>query len=378
MEVAQQLLAVAGGRGRGGDGGGEVMDDALPIGEQRVVTPPVHEAARGGLLVGHPHRALEDRPALAVARVEGVVDLLHEVREAALVETLGVRLAEGGEPRVLSRRDVRVLRLRGGREVVRGLSAHLVKVHHHVRIPLQVDAHAPHRLRLGKGEPVAVHVEQVVVRAAAGPGLVALRGHRVGVGHGGAADVVLGEEPCAAVWVLERIDEDDGLAEDRVDRGIALGGEEMVGLGEGGVRRRDLVAVNGVDQPRHDGQIANETLRVSRPERTRIGQASQIRLDRVQPRDAFRRRDDHGVQRAAFPGTRVLEEARALGGGRGQRAQVGDDLVGARNLGPEVVAGHRLQRGDARVVARARGQIEWRRCDERRQENRRDHIRILF
>ncbi len=126
--VAQDRLAVARGGDRGRERGGRVLDDAPTQSEQRAVAPTVDQAARRGLLVGHADRPLEDRPALAVAGVEGVEDLAHEVGEAVRVEAPGVVASEGVEPPALLGRDVRVGRRRRRGEEVALLAAHLVEV----------------------------------------------------------------------------------------------------------------------------------------------------------------------------------------------------------------------------------------------------------
>ena len=101
----------------------------------------------------------------------------------------------------------------GGREVVGGIAAHLVQIDDDVREPLEHRADAAARLRLRLREPVAVHVEQVVVRAAAGPRLVVFRGKRVRVGDAAAWPMqVVDDEARAPVRVLHRIDHDDRIA----------------------------------------------------------------------------------------------------------------------------------------------------------------------
>ena len=257
-KVAQQALAIAGGRVGGRDGGVEVMHDALAIRQRGVVVAGEDQPARRRLLVGHADGAVEDRPRLAVPGIERVVDLADEVREAAIVEARGVGAAERLEPADLIGRDERVERIGRRREVVRRVAAHLVQVHDDVREVVERDRQPPACLRLRLREPVAVHVEQVVVRSPARPRLVVLGAHAIAVGHGRASQLVLEEEARAAVRVLERVDEHDRLAKNRVDHRVAARGQQVVRLGQRGVRRRDLVAVDGVHQPGHHRQLAEQ------------------------------------------------------------------------------------------------------------------------
>ena len=294
-EVAEQALAVGGRRVGGRDGRVEVVHDSLAVGEGRVVVAREDQAAGRCLFVRHPDRAVEDRPRLAVPGIERVVDLADEVREAAIVEARGVGAAKRLEPADLVRGDERVERIGRRREVVRRVAAHLVQVHDDVREVVQRDLQAAQRFRLGLREPVAVHVEQVVIRPAAGPRLVVFGAEAIAVGRGGASKLVLEKKPRTAVRVLERIDQHDRLAEDRVDHRIPTGRQQVVGLGKRGVRRRDLVAVDGVHQPSHHRQLTRQPRLIGARQRARVGQALEIRLDLVEAADPCRRRDGQHV-----------------------------------------------------------------------------------
>ena len=195
-----------------------------------------HQAARGRLLVGHADGALVHRPRLAVAGIERVVDLADEVGEAALVEARGVGAAERVEPLRLRRRDVGVDGIGRRREVVRAFATHLVQIDDDVREVVERDLLASARLRLGPRDPVAVHVEQVVVGAATGPRLIALRGQAIAIGHGRAARLVLEDEARAPVGVLERVDEHQRVARDLVGHRIVDRGQQVIRLGERRIR----------------------------------------------------------------------------------------------------------------------------------------------
>ena len=72
-----------------------------------------------------------------------------------------------------------------------------------------------------------------------------------------------GDEARAAVGVLHRIDQHERVAQDRVDAGVALRGEQVIRLDQRGVGGRDLVAVNAVNQPHDDGQLARKAIAVA-------------------------------------------------------------------------------------------------------------------
>ena len=351
QEVAEQLLAAPGGGGGGGEGGREVVDDAVPVGEPRVVAPSQDEAAGAPLLEGHADRALVERPALAVAGIERVEDLAHEVGEAAGVEAARDRLPQLLPPGLLGGGQVGIEGIRGRGEEVGRVAAHLVQVGGHLGKPVEEDAHPAAALRLAEGEPVAIQVEEIVVAAAARPRLVVLERHGLGIGGCGLPGSVRGQEAGPAVGVFARVDEDDRLAEDLLHLGIALGGEQVVGQGQRGIARRDLVAMHAVEQPGHGGKLLDQAIAVSRREPAGIAELAQARLHLVETRHPLGRADGEHVERAPLPGLRVLREPGALGRGLGQRLQVRGDLL-RRGYGfARLVAHHLLQGGDARVVA---------------------------
>ena len=195
---------------------------------------------------------------------------------AALIEARGVGAAEQIERRHLALGDVRVERIGRRREVIGVVAALLVQIDGHVRPVLARQRDAAARFRLRLREPVAVHVEQVVVRAAARPRLVVLGVVRRRIRARGAALQVLEDEPRAAVRVLHRIDQHERLAQHRVDVGIALRRQQVIGLEQRRIGRRDLVAVHAVRQPRHDRQLLDEPLGVAAATAPR-GSASRCR-----------------------------------------------------------------------------------------------------
>ena len=161
--------------------------------------------------------------------------------EAALVEARGVGAAEQrratGDLRL---RDVRVDRIGRRREVVRGVAAHLVQVDDDLRVarraPILI---APARLGLRLREPVAVHVEQVVIGAAARPRLVVLGGQRVGIGHRprGPQLVLAMKRARPSGFCIGSISTSASRAIG-VDAGSSTRGQQVIGLGERGIATR--------------------------------------------------------------------------------------------------------------------------------------------
>ena len=220
--VAHHPLAIAGRGDRGGDGGVEVVHHAVAIGQRVAVAARKRQAARRGLLVGHADRALESRPGIAVARVERVVDLADVIGPAAFVEASRVGAAKQLQRGVLALGDVRVQRIGRRREVVGVVAALLVQVDGDLRHVLEANLDAAACFGLRLREPVAVHVEQVMVDAPARPRLVVLGAVGRRIGRGGPSQQVLEHEPRAAVGVLHGIDQHQRVARHGVDAGIAL------------------------------------------------------------------------------------------------------------------------------------------------------------
>ena len=143
QEVAHQALAVAGGGDRGGDRRVEVVHHAVAVGHHGAVVAGERQRPRRRLLVGHADRAVEHRPAVAVAGVEAVVDLADVVGPAALVEAGGVGPAEQVEAGDLALGVVRVQRVGRRGEVVGVVAALLVQVDVHLREVLEGDLMRP-------------------------------------------------------------------------------------------------------------------------------------------------------------------------------------------------------------------------------------------
>ncbi len=329
-EIPYQALSILRRGNRRRDRRVEVMHHAVAIGERGVVGSLEGEAARRRLLVGHADRAVEHRPGVAVAGIERVVDLADEIEPPALIETGGVGAAEEVESGDLALGDVRIERIGGRREVIGVVAALLVQVDGYFGEVLAKHLHAASRLGLRLGEPVAVHIEEIVVRAPTRPWLVVLGVVRGGVGSHGARLQVLEQEAGATVGILHRIDQYQRVAQHEIHVGVPLRGEQVIRLLQRGIRRRDLVAVHPVGEPDHGGQVAHQPLRIRRREVARVGEALQIGLDLIELRDPLGAADDHEPERTAFPRPGVFAQACARRRGFGKRLEILADLLATR------------------------------------------------
>ena len=127
------------------------------------------EPARAGLFPEDPDRAVQGRPGRAVSGIKGVVDLASRIREAELIETLALPGPELAEPFALLGRDQLEDRVGRRVEVILAVRAHLVGIDRDVGLPAQVGRDPGAGLDLGLKEPIAVHVEEVMVESAARP-----------------------------------------------------------------------------------------------------------------------------------------------------------------------------------------------------------------
>ncbi len=343
---------------------------AVQIGQRRIVAPPIDQPARRGHLEGHADRALRHRPRDAIARIKCVEDLAIEIGEAPLIEAPGVVLPEEREPVGLRLRHMRIAGIGRGREIIGRIAAHLVQIDDDVRHPVEQHPHAAAALGLGLREPVAIEVEEIMVRPAARPRLVVFGGGGLVVGRGRLPEQVLEDESRAPIRVLHRIDEHDRFAADDVDIGIVLRREQMICLGHGGLARRDLVPVHAVRQDDHHRQLPDQRLDLGRPERRGIRQPLQARANRVELPDALRTRHEQRHQRPPLPGLGVLHKTRPLGRRLAERPQIPDDLLRRRHSRPRLVADDLLQRRDGCVIPRPRRKLQSLRADGRGEQTK--------
>ena len=173
------------------------------------------------------------------------------------------------------------------------------------------------------------------------------------VGRRGAPLQVLEDEAGPAVGVLHRVDEHERVALHEIGAGITAHREQVVGLEQRRVGRADLVAVHAVHEPHDHRQRGREPVGLGGGQAARISHAADVGLHLIQLRDAVGAAHDEQPQRPAFPRARVFDEARTLGRGLRERAEVDADLVGGGDFGAGRVADDLLQGGDLRVVLRA-------------------------
>ncbi len=355
--LTQQLLALEGRGVRGGHGGSEVLDDAVHVGQKAAVAASDGEAAGRRLLERHPDRTLGHRPGHAVAGIERVEHFAREIRKATIVEGRADGLAKHLQRRVLRRRGVRVARLRCRWKEVGAVAAHLVQVDHDLRQPLEQDRDTAAALGLCLREPVAIQIEEVMVGAAAGPGLVVFGGQAQGVGDAGATGPGGLDEAPATIGVLQRVDQHDRLAQDGRGPWVVLRGQQMVRLEHRCAGRRDLVAVHAVQQRHHDRRTRDHRLDIGSRQQARIGKAPQVLLDVVQRRQTLRGANRQHQQWPVLEGPPVLDQPRTVRHGGGQRAHVEHDLFRRADLLAVVVADHLGQRRNGAVVLEVRQRL---------------------
>jgi hypothetical protein len=253
-----------------------------------------------------------------------------------------------------------------------------MKIDDDVRVPLEHRGDPPPRLGLGLREPVAVHVEQVMVRPPAGPPLVVLGGNRIGIGRCRGAQQVVGDETGTAVRVLHRIDHDDRVATHQIDIAVALRRQQVIRHGERGVRRGDLVAMDAVHQPGHHREPLRQPVGVAAGQAARIREPPQVRFHLIERGDSLGRRDHEEPQRAALPRPGVLRQPRTIRRRLVQRPQVDRDLFRRGDLLTVIVSENLRDRRDPRIVDRTWRKF-WRRGgrDLQGEEPCREHRRHL-
>ena len=351
--VLQQPFAIFRRRAQRGHRGRVVARDAVGQRVDRAVV--AHDGRSGAAVAGHfvrhADRAVQRRPGVAVAGIEEVELFARKERPSLFRERLGIGAAEFLQPRIDVLRQVRVDRPRVGREKVRRLVAHLVEVDEDLRIPLRVLGHARAHFALRRPGPVAVHVDQVVIEAAARPRLVVLEGVGIRIGLLAARADEPRDVALAAVGIEQRIDEDDEVVEQR--RGIRIG-EQRVRHFHRHFRGRRLVAVHAEGEPGDGGRALGDLVRARLRGRIRIGERGHVRADRIE-RGAILRRRDHGQHQRAmlvrFAELLHRDQIRP----RRQQVEVVEDARVRREAVAEFVAEKFVRRGDGSLGLRRGG-----------------------
>ena len=315
-----------GGGFAGGKGSHEMAAHGIAIGDGKVVGALDDEAAGGAVFIGHGDGTEIDGPAVAVAGIPGIVSVAGEVTEAELIEIFGVALADIDLVVALPFGHVGVEGVGGRGEVVAGVSAHFVEIHHHLRMPFEHGGDAAFGFGLGHGDPVAVHVEEVMVGATAGPGFGVFSGERVGVGLQAFALFEALDEAVAPVGILHGIYDDEVFGEDGGHEFVIAGGEEVVGGHDAGVSGGDLIAVHAVRQPDDDGQGGDGGAGGGIGGPAGVCEAGDAVFDLGEAGDVGLGADDGVDELAAFPGFAVFDELHAAGFGGGEGFEVADDV----------------------------------------------------
>ena len=89
-------------------------------------------------------------------------------------------------------------------------------------------AHAAPGLRLGQGEPISIHVEQVVVGTTRRPIFHAFRRNATRLRFDAIQASIAVHEPCAPVGILQRINHHDRIRQHPAHYVIMLCGEQVI------------------------------------------------------------------------------------------------------------------------------------------------------
>ena len=172
-----------------------------------------------------------------------------------------------------------------------------MKIDEHLRIPFAILGDARESFLLRRPTPIAIHVDEVMIEAAARPWLGVLEGFGIRVRLRSArADVPL-HVALAAVGVQERVDEHDDVVEDLRRIGIA---QQRTGGHHRRLGRRRFVPVYAIRQPGNRRSRFGD-LRGARGRcRDRIGESDHVLSDRVQRGAILLRGDYSKHQRAVF------------------------------------------------------------------------------
>jgi len=318
-----------------------------------IVFPPDRgtSAPTTGDLVRHSDRPVQRGPGVAVPGIEKVEDLGDKERPTFRRERRGVGAPEHIEPLLHVAGDVRVDRLRIGREEVGRVRSHLVQVDEDLRIPAAVFGDPGARLLLRGPGPVTVHVDQVVIETAARPRLAVLErfGIRIRL-RAAAADEPL-HVALTSVRILQRIDQHHHPVENlrclRIVQQRA--GDEHRGLGRG-----RLVAVHSVRQPGDRRRAARDLRGAGRRGRRRIAKGDHILADRLQRGAVLRRGDHRENERPVLVGLAELVDGDQIRVLRQLVEVIEDARVRCEAL-PELVAEELLGRGDGVLRKRGKG-----------------------
>ena len=331
------------------------MVDGLAVGDDLPRAPPQGRPRQTRLLVEDAHRAVVGVPGVGVARVPGLQPLAGVVAPAKAVEGRRLVRPEDRRPAAGARGQVGVLRLAGGREEVGVQRTHLVGVHEELWAEPANGVPAGAGLGADARQPVAVHVEEVVVPAPARPAAAVqapvVEGRRVP-----GALSVHGEHPLPAVGVHHGVDDHHHPLEQLDHLGVGAR-RQVPGERHGGVRSRGLVSVDRVGHPGHRRRARQDAVELGGLDSAGIVEPGLVGPNLVQVGDVGRRADGGPDQLASLVGPAVALDVHP-GAPPGQVAQVARHLGVGRHPAADRLAERGLGRGDLGIVGRAGEEVD--------------------
>ncbi len=142
--------------------------------------------------------------------------------------------------------------------------------------------------------------KQIVVVTSTRPRLVVFGGMGIADGFQSACCVVRVYETISTVGVLHGIDDDDSVLQDCCNVRIVVPSNEMIRQCDGGVRRRDFVAMYAVRQPNDGRRRRNQSITLVNGQRSG-SEFRHVGLDLVDPGNVLRRTDGGGDQLPSLP-----------------------------------------------------------------------------
>ncbi len=239
-----------------------MVPDTISEVQGRLVIAIQDKASHRRLLIGHADGAIEHGPAFSVPRIEGIKNFAREIVKPEPIEPLRVVAPHPLEPFHLLFCQQRIQGIRRRGKVVGRVPSHLVQVHKDLREPLQVAPNPASGFGLCQGEPVPVHVEEIMIASPPGPGFVVFGRGRMRVRPAAASLTVVLGEAIPSVRILLSVDDHDTMVQNLVDDAVPGGRRQMIRRQQSSLGTGNLIAMDPIGQPDDGGQIFDHPVRL--------------------------------------------------------------------------------------------------------------------